>query len=88
MHELGVAFVRPNVRGFSWLANRLLPSQAARAHSEKLLARFRTVCKALEFAELALLEPPPPPAAVPPAGSATPRPATPPGGDSDGASRH
>eukprot|EP00967_Tisochrysis_lutea_P032596 scaffold38552_cov30-Tisochrysis_lutea.AAC.9 len=50
MHELGVAFVRPHSSGFTWLPNRLLPSQAARGHSDKLLARFREVCKALEFA--------------------------------------
>ena len=31
MHELGVAFVRPDVRGFSWLPNRLLPSQVTRS---------------------------------------------------------
>jgi hypothetical protein len=60
MHELGVAFVRPDTRGFTWLPNRLLPSQAARAHSDKLLARFREICKALEFSSMGLLPTPEP----------------------------
>ena len=51
MNELGVAFVQRDKhdRGFLWSANRLLPSQAGRAHSEKLLARFRRLCEHLEL---------------------------------------
>jgi len=64
MHELGVAFVGLDSRGFTWLPNRLLPSQAARVHSDKLLGRFREICKALEFSSLGLL---PTPAAAEPA---------------------
>ena len=50
MHELGVAFVQRDKhgRGFLWTVNRLLPSQAGRAHSETLLARFRDLCERLE----------------------------------------
>jgi hypothetical protein len=50
MHELGVAFVQRDKhgRGFLWSVNRLLPSQAGRAHSEVLLARFRDLCERLE----------------------------------------
>jgi hypothetical protein len=66
MHELGVAFVRPDSRGFTWLPNRLLPSQAARVHSDKLLARFREICKALEFASMGLLPVPAPAEPAPP----------------------
>lgn len=50
MHELGVAFVRlcKHRRGFLWSANRLLPSQGARGHSEMLLGRFRDICELLD----------------------------------------
>ena len=53
MHELGVAFVQRDKhgRGFLWSVNRLLPSQAGRAHSETLLTRFRELCEALEIEE-------------------------------------
>ena len=51
VHELGVAFVRrdPQRRGFLWNANRLLPSEAARQHSETLLNKFRSICDELEL---------------------------------------
>ena len=51
MHELGVAFVQRDThgRGFLWTVNRLLPSQAGRSHSEKLLAQFREICERLEM---------------------------------------
>eukprot|EP00965_Chrysotila_dentata_P126066 4166898-Pleurochrysis_carterae.AAC.1 len=51
MHQLGVAFVQldPRGRGFLWSFNRLLPSQAARMLSDRLLAAFRDVCEALEI---------------------------------------
>ena len=52
LHELGVAYVRydPHGRGFLWSANRLQPSQAARAHSQRLLDDFRAICEGLEMA--------------------------------------
>ena len=55
MHELGVAFVQRDKhgRGFLWSVNRLLPSQTGRAHSERLLARFRDICERLECDEAA-----------------------------------
>ena len=51
MHELGVAFVQRDKhgRGFLWTVNRLLPSQAGRSHSEKLLGQFREICERLEM---------------------------------------
>ena len=48
MHELGVAFVKQHSAGFIWEVNRLLPSQAARDHSAKLLAKFWDICDKLE----------------------------------------
>ena len=55
MHELGVAFVQRDKhgRGFLWSSSRLLPSQAGRLHSEKLLAQFREICERLEMAGVA-----------------------------------
>ena len=52
LHELGVAYVRydPQGRGLLWSANRLQPSQAARAHSQRLLDDFRAICEGLEMA--------------------------------------
>ena len=55
MHELGTAFVQVDSadsdagKGFLWSANLLLPSQAARAHSERLLNAFREICEQLEL---------------------------------------
>ena len=76
VHEHGVAFIRRDRlgRGFVWVASRLLPSQAARQESEKLLARFKERCAAIEAesvcaarAEAARATPPPPAAAAGPA---------------------
>lgn len=77
MHELGVAFVQRDKhgRGFLWTVNRILPSQAGRSHSEKLLAQFREICERLEMDDAeqkqqALVQ------AAQPARSATERPAS------------
>ena len=47
-----MAFVQADPQGqaFLWSANRLMPSQAARTHSEHLLARFSEICEDLELA--------------------------------------
>ena len=78
VHEHGVAFARrdPLGRGFVWIASRLINSQAARDESQKLLARFRERCAAIEAesleaarAEAARAPAPPGPAAAGPTGA-------------------
>ena len=58
MHELGVAFVQRDShgRGFLWSINKLMPSQAGRAHSETLLLRFRVLCEELANKEIIAAE--------------------------------